>query len=140
MNLVTVPAVSRKLHVKLLENYDKAKALSESSPYNFIEGKGPLGVICNGVSFNYVRDAVKDIGCADKVKVLRIGFSHPLPEDMIKGFLKDCDKVLVVEEGEPYMEEAVKAFAQEEKLALPINGKTVGQPDPPVRIQSGPGS
>ena len=127
LNLVTVPAVSRKLHVKLLENYDKAKALSEASPYNFIEGKGKFGVICNGVSYNYVCDGIKDLGCEDKIKVLRIGFSHPLPEDMIKGFLKDCEKILVVEEGEPYMEEAVKAFAQEEKLDLPINGKTAGK-------------
>ena len=46
-----------------------------------------------------------------------------MPADLINDFLKDCDKVLVVEEGEPYMEEAVKAFAQEAKLTLPINGK-----------------
>jgi indolepyruvate ferredoxin oxidoreductase alpha subunit len=127
LNLVTVPAVSRKLHVKLLENYDRAKALSETSPYNFVEGKGAWGIICNGVSYSYVKDAVKDLGCGDKTKVLRIGFSHPMPEEMIKGFLKDCEKVLIVEEGEPYMEEAVKAFAQEEKLDLPINGKTAGK-------------
>jgi indolepyruvate ferredoxin oxidoreductase, alpha subunit len=34
LNLVTVPAVSRKLHVKLLQNFDKATAISEQSPYN----------------------------------------------------------------------------------------------------------
>ena len=38
---------------------------------------------------------------------------------MIKGFLGTCEKVLVVEEGEPFMEEAVKAFAQEAGLTLP---------------------
>ena len=52
-----------------------------------------------------------------------MGFSHPLPPNLIKGFLKACDKVLVVEEGEPYMEEAVKAMAQEEALTLKIRGK-----------------
>jgi indolepyruvate ferredoxin oxidoreductase alpha subunit len=55
-----------------------------------------------------------------------MGFSHPLPPKLIKKFIQDCQRVLIVEEGEPYMEEAVKAFAQEEGLTLPINGKTEG--------------
>ena len=124
LNLVPVPAVARKLHVKLLKNWEEARALAEKSEYNFTEGNGSWGIICNGVSYNYVSDAIKDLEIADKVKVLRIGFSHPLPEALIKGYLKKCDKVLVVEEGEPYMEEAVKAFAQEEGLTLSIKGKT----------------
>lgn len=120
---VTVPAVSRKLHVKLLANLDKAAERSESSPYNIVSGSGPWGIICNGVSYVYLFDAVRDLGIQDKVKTLRIGFSHPMPQKMIKEFLGSCEKVLVVEEGEPCMEEAVKAFAQEAGLTLPINGK-----------------
>jgi len=123
-NYVTVPAVSRKLHVKLLANLDKAAELSETSPYNFVSGSGVWGIVCNGVSFAYLCDALRDLGIQDKVKLLRIGFSHPMPSKLIKGFLGSCEKVLVVEEGEPYMEEAVKAFAQEAGLTLPINGKS----------------
>ena len=123
LNYVTVPAVSRKLHVKLLANLDKAAGHSETSPYNFISGSGAWGILCNGVSFAYLSDAVRDLGIQEKVKILRIGFSHPMPQKMIKGFLGSCEKVLVVEEGEPYMGEAVKAFAQEAGLTLPINGK-----------------
>jgi indolepyruvate ferredoxin oxidoreductase alpha subunit len=123
LNLVPVPAVARKLHVKLLKNWEDARALAEKSEYNFTEGNGKWGIICNGVSNNYVSDAIKDLDIGDKVRVLRIGFSHPMPEALIKDFLKKCDKVLIVEEGEPYMEEAVKAFAQEEGLTLSIKGK-----------------
>ena len=123
MNFVCVPAVSRKLHVRLLENIARAKQMAEQSPYNFIEGQGRWGIICNGVSYTYVADAVTDLGIAEKTKVLRLGFSQPLPEALIKDFLKDCDRVLVVEEGEPFMEEAVKAFAQEAGLSLTIKGK-----------------
>jgi indolepyruvate ferredoxin oxidoreductase alpha subunit len=123
LNYVCVPAVSRKLHVRLLENIAKAKAIAEQSPYNFIEGQGRMGIVCNGVSYAYVSDAVQDLGVADQIKILRLGFSHPMPEDLIKGFLADCDKVLVVEEGEPFIEEAAKAFAQEAGLTLPIKGK-----------------
>ena len=126
LNLVPVPAVARKLHVKLLKNWEEARALAEKSEFNFTEGTGNWGIICNGVSYNYVSDAIKDLDIGDKVKVLRIGFSHPLPEALIKDYLKACDKVLIVEEGEPYMEEAVKAFAQEEGLTLSIKGKAKG--------------
>ncbi len=122
-NYVTVPAVSRKLHVKLLNNIRKAETLSDHSPYNIVQGSGKFGIICNGVSYNYVQDAVSELNLTDQVKILRIGFSHPMPEKTIKAFLKDCTRALVVEEGEPYMEEAVKAFSQEAGLILPIAGK-----------------
>lgn len=122
-NYVTVPAVSRKLHVKLLKNIEKATELADKSSWNVIQGKGPWGVICNGVSYNYVTDAVADLRIGDRVKILRIGFSHPMPGNLIKSFLSGCEKVLVVEEGEPYMEEAVKAFAQEAGYTGEIRGK-----------------
>ena len=122
-NLVPVPAVSRKLHVKLLENIEKAQGFSETSQYNFINGDGKWGIVCNGVSYNYASDAINELNIADKVRILRVGFSYPMPEKIIKTFLKECEKVLVIEEGEPYMEEQVKAFAQEEGLTLPIRGK-----------------
>jgi indolepyruvate ferredoxin oxidoreductase alpha subunit len=125
-NLVTVPAVSRRLHVRLLENWEKARTMAETSAYNFIEGDGPWGIICNGVSYNYVADALQDLGIADKTRVLRLGFSHPTPPERIKSFLQGCEKLLVVEEGEPFMEETVKAFAQEAGLTLPIAGKGEG--------------
>jgi indolepyruvate ferredoxin oxidoreductase, alpha subunit len=123
---VPVPAVARKLHARLLDNLTRAEVLSCASPYNWIAGQGPLGVICNGVSLNYVQDAVKDLDVEDKVKILRLGFSHPLPARLILDFLKGCEKVLVVEEGEPVMEEGVKALAQEAGLTLPIRGKGEG--------------
>jgi len=122
-SFVTVPAVSRRLHARLLENMARAQQMAEESPYNFEEGQGRWGVVCNGVSYTYVADAIGDLAIEDRVRVLRIGFSHPLPAERIGAFLASCDKVLVVEEGEPYMEEAVKAYAQERGMVLPINGK-----------------
>jgi indolepyruvate ferredoxin oxidoreductase alpha subunit len=120
---VTVPAVSRNLHVRLLKILHQAQNLAETSELNFITGSGDLGIICNGVSYGYVADAVKDLNISGRVKIFRIGFSHPMPKLLIKTFLKECKKVLIVEEGEPYMEEAVKAFAQEEGLTINISGK-----------------
>ena len=121
---VTVPAVSRQLHVKLLEKMDKAKTICETSDYNLLKGSGKFGIIVNGVSFHYALDAVKDLDVEENTKILRLGFSNPMPKKLIKNFLKDCEKVLVIEEGEAFMEEAVKAFAQEAGFVIPINGKS----------------
>jgi indolepyruvate ferredoxin oxidoreductase alpha subunit len=123
---VTVPAVSRQLHVKLLKNLDKAEAIAQECQYNQILGAGSLGVICNGVSLNYIQDAVIELNMTGKIKILRLGLSHPMPARLVKAFLGSCEKVLVVEEGEPFMEEAVKALAQEAGLTLPIKGKGEG--------------
>jgi indolepyruvate ferredoxin oxidoreductase alpha subunit len=120
---VTVPAVSRQLHVKLLDVLAEAEEIAESCPHNQVSGEGDLGVICNGVSLNYVQDAVQDLDLTGRVKVLRLGFSHPMPRNRVVQFLQSCQKVLVVEEGEPFMEEAVKALAQADGLSLPIKGK-----------------
>ncbi len=125
-NYVCVPAVARKLHVKLLDNLQSAQGLAEDCELNFVRGGGDLAVVCSGVSYNYVRDAIADLGLADRVKVLRLGFTHPLPAALIRSFLADCRRVLVVEEGEPYLEEGIKALAQEAGLTLPIGGKGPG--------------
>jgi len=126
LNLVTVPAVSRNLHRKLLENMEKAGALSETSVYNFSTGgreEATWGIICNGVSYSYVSDAVSELGIGDSTRILRIGFSHPMPRKLIQDGLAGLDRLLVVEEGEPYMEEAVRGIAQEGGLSLTIRGK-----------------
>ncbi len=123
MNYVTVPAVSRQLHQRLLGNLEKAKEITESCEFNLSSGQGAWGVICSGVSHAYVNDAVGDLGLNEQIRILRLGFTHPLPSNALKDFLRGCDKVLVVEEGEPYLEESVKALAQEAGLTLPINGK-----------------
>jgi len=120
---VAVPAVSRNLHAKLLKNIEKAEKLSDNSKYNLIKDGSDLGIICNGVSYLYVVDAIRELKIEDTVKTIRVGFSNPMPKKTIQNFLKGCKKVLVVEEGEPYMEETVKAFAQEAGLTLPIKGK-----------------
>ena len=120
---VAIPAVSRNLHKILVEKYDQALELSENSPYNQIIGNGPWGIVTNGVSINYVQDAVKDLGISDKVTVLRLGFSHPMPEKMILKFLTGVAKVLVVEELEPIFEREIRSIAQSNGIGIQVRGK-----------------
>ncbi len=123
---VCVPAVSRNLHSKLLDKIAKATAMSEESPWNRMEGGGKWGIVCNGVSYGYVTDAITELGVADRFRILRVGFSHPFPEKLTQRFLDGCDKVLVAEEGEPYLQEAVRNCAQRFSMMMPIHGKGEG--------------
>jgi indolepyruvate ferredoxin oxidoreductase alpha subunit len=120
---VAIPAVSRNLHKILAEKYDQSLQLSEKSEYNRMTGTGKCGIVTNGVSMNYVQDAINDLGISDKVTLLRLGFSHPMPENLIVKFLKGVDKVLVVEELEPIMENEIRSIAQSKGIGIPIKGK-----------------
>jgi len=73
-----------------------------------------------------VEDAVTELGIGDRVSLLKLGFSYPLPTDLITRFLKQVEKVLVVEELEPILEHSLKALAQERGFTGPIRGKGEG--------------
>jgi indolepyruvate ferredoxin oxidoreductase alpha subunit len=132
-HFVCVPAVSRNLHKELLQKYDQLLAKSEKTPFNQIIGSGKWGIVTNGVSFNYVMDGVNDLGIADKVSVLKIGFSWPLPKELCGKFMKSVEKVLVVEELEPVMENSRKGNSG------PHQRQGRGRPVPSFRVRSPPG-
>ena len=119
-NLVLIPAVGRKLRLVLLERTQRLLEESEGSPLNFISGKGDLGVITSGVSYLHVLDALIGMGLEDRIRVLKLGFTYPQPKALIAEFLGGVKKALVVEEVEPFIEEAAKICAQESKLSVDI--------------------
>ena len=125
-SLVMVPAVARVAHARLLEKQGQARQRAEASPFNTITGSGPWGIAVSNVAAVYVEDAILELGLEGKVTLLKLGFTHPLPVELIAKFLSRVDKVLVVEELEPYLEEGLKAVAQERGLTLPIHGKGDG--------------
>ncbi|MFW6297925.1 MAG: indolepyruvate ferredoxin oxidoreductase subunit alpha [Desulfosalsimonas sp.] len=125
-NLVCIPSVSRNLHPRLLDKIERAASIADQSAWNRTEGGGKWGIICSGVSYGYVKDAIDELGAADSFRVLRIGFSHPFPEALTKRFLNECEKVLLVEEGEPWLQESVHACAQRAGLTMPVRGKEEG--------------
>jgi indolepyruvate ferredoxin oxidoreductase alpha subunit len=123
---VMVPAVAREAHARLLAKQDKVRARSETSPFNVMKGQGPWGIVTSGVAAGYAEDAILELGLGDRVTVLKLGFTHPLPEKLIVDFLRRVERVLVVEELEPFLEEGLKAIAQAQGLTIPIQGKGDG--------------
>jgi indolepyruvate ferredoxin oxidoreductase alpha subunit len=121
---VPVPAVARKRHLWLLEQIEKARELSEKSPLNFTEGKGDLGIITSGVSYNYVGEAL--VIMEIEAEILKLGITHPIPEKMITEFLKRHKQVLIVEELEPFIETHARRLAHLNKVDVEILGKEQG--------------
>ncbi|MEJ5366473.1 MAG: indolepyruvate ferredoxin oxidoreductase subunit alpha [Desulfosoma sp.] len=122
-NLVVVPMVGRKLHLKLLEKLSALREEAEKSPFTTEEGQGPWGIVTSGVSALYVSDAVQELELADRVRVLKLGMTHPFPETLVADFLGRVESVLVVEELEPFLEEAVRIAAQKSGFPGRIAGK-----------------
>jgi indolepyruvate ferredoxin oxidoreductase alpha subunit len=122
--LVMVPANSRPKHPVLLRSIEKAKEISESSPYNKIvrEAKDrEFGIISSSSAYNYVAEAADLLGL--DVSILKLGITHPLPEKMIAKFLKKHEKIIIVEELEPYLEMQIKAIAKDYAPDVEIYGK-----------------
>ena len=125
--LVALPANTPAMHRRLLEKQAQAQVIACRSPFNTIAGDGNLGIISNSISRTYCADAVAELGLAGAVSVLHLGFAHPLPDELIAEFIRDKKKVLVVEELEPILEDAVRVVAQKAGLHCEIAGKGIGR-------------
>ena len=123
---VPVPAVARIRHKVLLEKEEEARTLSETSRFNFMSGSGSVGVVASGVSACYVEDAISELSANDKVKFLRLGFPYPFPKKMLGDFIKGVDKILVVEELEPFLEDEIKLLCKEFSTDKEVFGKGSG--------------
>jgi indolepyruvate ferredoxin oxidoreductase alpha subunit len=120
---VPIPAFARPMHVELLKRMQAFRAEAEASRFNRRWGKGRLGVIASGVSRAYLADALALSGLAGTVRVLELGFTHPLPERLVTQFVRGLDKVLIVEELDPILEQDVRALVQRRGLAVAVLGK-----------------
>jgi indolepyruvate ferredoxin oxidoreductase alpha subunit len=123
---VPVPAIARIRHKVLLAQAEKARGMACLSPFNAIIGTGKTGIAASGIANNYVADAVDDLGIRDRVRLLRLGFTHPFPEELAVEFIRSVDKILVVEELEPILEGDLKVAAHTNGLSVPISGKGTG--------------
>jgi indolepyruvate ferredoxin oxidoreductase, alpha subunit len=102
---VMVPAHAKERQKYQFERDDQLAALSEETPWNpIIEGdEKSVGFVASGPAFMHVVEAFPD------ASVLKLGFSHPVPIEKIRAFAETVDNLLVVEETEPLVENALKA-------------------------------
>ena len=100
-----VPAVSRALHHKVEERVQALTAVSNSCRFNYaIDNGAKIGVVANGVGFQYAREVF-----GTGANYYKVGMSYPMPIESIRKFAEGLDKLYVVEELEPFMEDQLKA-------------------------------
>ncbi|MBF0485118.1 MAG: 4Fe-4S binding protein [Candidatus Omnitrophica bacterium] len=99
---VMVPKNAYGRHIELEKRLLRLKEEVEITPLNRIEMNDPsLGIITSSVSYLYAREIFSN------ASFLKLGFSYPFPENLIKKFSSQVKEVLVIEELEPMLEEEV---------------------------------
>lgn len=112
---VMMPAMAKGRHVFVEKRMNELAQYGESCPFNRVEmADTDIGVITSGISYQYVKEAL-----GEKVSVLKLGLTNPLPDKLIIDFAKKVKKLYVVEELDPVIEERCKM------LGLEVIGKDI---------------
>ena len=110
---VCLPAHARVMRVALEERTKQLAEYSETTKFNYAEmGGTKVGVIASGPSYYYAKEV-----WGEDASYLKLGFTNPLPAEMIKDFCSKVDEVYIVEEDDPYIEEFVQ------RLGIKCHGK-----------------
>ena len=101
---VMMPGNAIKRHVIVEERMAKLAEFAETTSLNTVEDNGSkIGVIAAGIAYMYAKEAL-----GDKVNYLKLGMIYPMPTKLIQDFASKCDKVYVIEELDPFIEEHCK--------------------------------
>ena len=117
---VLLPGIARKRYAALLEKQALFRQAAEASPYNRAERGGGqrLGIIACGIGYNYVKE-----NTGTEANILKVS-QYPLPAQAIRQLASENDAILVVEDGQPVVEEAVRGLLG---AGYPIQGRLGGQ-------------
>lgn len=121
---VLMPGNSRVRYKELLKDLEGFTESSENSPFNkYTEGNDKsLGIIVSGLAYNYLMELFPE-GCP--FPVVKIS-QYPLPKKMIKKLSEECDALMVIEEGQPFIEKNVRGLLDNgQKVYGKLSGELV---------------
>ena len=105
---VAMPAMAKKLHIAQEKRMNQIAEDSNTMDINRVEmGDTSIGIITSGICYQYVKEAMPD------VSILKMGLINPIPKKLIEDFASKVDKLYVIEEGNPYFEEQIRAMGVE---------------------------
>ncbi len=103
---VMMPANAIRRHVVVEDRIKALEDFAETTDLNTIEENGAkIGVVSAGIAYMYAKEAL-----GDKVDYLKLGMVYPLPTKKIIEFAKKYDKIFVIEELDPVIENHLKAI------------------------------
>ncbi len=102
---ILLPVNARRRYPQLIETYNALRQESDSAPFNrYYEGEDrSTGIIASGIAYNYLRE---NVGDKCRYPILKIS-QYPMPNKLIRRLAAECDRILVIEEGQPFIEEQV---------------------------------
>jgi indolepyruvate ferredoxin oxidoreductase, alpha subunit len=101
---VMIPAYAKPAHLALRQKLVEIAAWNETTPLNgVVEGRRELGIIASGVGFVHALEA------APGASALKLSVTYPLPFEKIARFAESVERCVVIEEGDPYLAEAIRA-------------------------------
>lgn len=116
---VLLPGIAKKKYAALLEKQAAMVEASEKSIFNKVESCADkkLGIVACGIGYNYVKESTED-----NANILKVS-QYPLPAEKIMALAKECDEILVVEDGQPVVEEDVRRIIGD---VAPVKGRLTG--------------
>lgn len=117
---VMIPGHARLRHPVVIERLVELEREAEAFPFNAVEMRSTrVGIVTSGVCYQYAREAFPE------ASILKLAFTYPLPEKLIREFASRFHRLYVVEQLEPYLEEALKAMGIDVmgKARIPRDGE-----------------
>ena len=131
---VMVPANARGRHPVIEERIQLLAQFAETFPFNRVEWgdtdsqAGRLGIVTCGVAYQYAKEIFPD------ASILRLGMTYPLPPDLIRDFAAKVDRLIIIEELDPFIEEGIRL------MGIECEGKSIfpmfGEFDPRIVRES----
>lgn len=105
---------SRNAHVRVEQRTKDLIEYAENCEFNRVEmgNDTSVGIITDSTSYQYAREVLGEDAC-----ILKLGLINPLPEKLIKDFAAKVDRVVVLEELDPIIENHCK------QLGIKVSGK-----------------
>ena len=117
---VLLPGNARRQYASLVARQPEIAALAEGAAFNRLQipKVSELGVIAAGIAYNYVRESAPA-----GLPILKVS-QYPLPAKQVRELAAHCSRLLVVEDGQPFVEEQVRGLFGD---AYPVSGRLSGE-------------
>ena len=122
---VMLPVYARLRHPIIEERLVKLAAYAETFLLNqILWDERRLGVVTSGVAYQYAREVFP------KASFLKLGMTYPLPQNLLRHFAAQVDRMIVIEELDPFLQENIQA------MGIKVTGKEfiprVGELNPDI--------
>ncbi|MDE6331380.1 MAG: indolepyruvate ferredoxin oxidoreductase, partial [Muribaculaceae bacterium] len=105
---VLMPGNSKRRYPVVLKQWEDLEEEAENSPFNSYTDAPDhsLGIIASGIAYNYLMENFPQ-GCP--FPVVKIS-QYPLPRKMLRRLYNECDHIMVIEEGQPFIEQKIRGI------------------------------